>query len=112
MRFEIKDFLFDPDPATVKVGQKVAITNGDTAPHTVTEDGSSKAFDSGTIKGGQKGSVTFTKPGTFKYYCQFHATMKRHGHRHGLGRGRSHGDAAMRVRSARARGGGRLRRLA
>ncbi len=50
--------------------------DADKAPHTLTEEGGSPSFDSDTIKGGQQGSVTFSKPGTFKYFCAFHATMK------------------------------------
>jgi plastocyanin len=73
---QIKDFLFVPDPVTVKAGVKIAVSNTDKAPHTVTEVGGSPSFDSGTIKGGESGSVTFSKPGTYKYFCEFHATMK------------------------------------
>lgn len=73
---EIKDFVYDPDPSTVKAGQKVDVTNADDAPHTLTEEGGSPTFDSGTIKGTESGSVTFSEPGTYKYFCEFHATMK------------------------------------
>lgn len=72
----IADFLYDPDPATVKAGTKVAVANADDAPHTLTEEGGSPSFDSDTIGGKKTGSVTFKTPGTFKYYCQFHPTMK------------------------------------
>jgi len=72
----IVDFIYEPDPATVKAGEMVSIANADKAPHTLTEEGGSPSFDSDTIKGGQQGSVTFSKPGTFKYFCAFHATMK------------------------------------
>jgi plastocyanin len=71
----IAEFLYDPDPATVKAGVKVAVTNADDAPHTLTEKGGSPSFDSDTIKGKASGSVTFSKPGTYSYYCQFHPTM-------------------------------------
>ena len=73
---EIKDFLYDPDPATVKAGTKITVHNADDAPHTLTQEGDARTFDSGTIKGGRSGSVTFSKPGTYKYFCEFHATMK------------------------------------
>jgi plastocyanin len=73
---KIADFLYDPDPVTVKAGTKITITNTDSAPHTVTEKVASPSFDSGTIRGKASGSITFHKPGTFTYYCQFHATMK------------------------------------
>jgi plastocyanin len=72
----IADFLFEPDRLTVKAGQKIAIDNADSAPHTVTEAGAKPSFDSGTVIGHKRGSVTFSRPGTFKYFCQFHPTMK------------------------------------
>ena len=72
----IKDFLYDPDPVTVKAGQKITVVNEDSAPHTVTEEGGSPSFDSDTVKGGASGSITFDEAGTFKYFCLFHPTMK------------------------------------
>ena len=72
----IANFLYEPDPVTVKAGQKIAIANTDDAPHTLTEEGQKPSFDSNTIKGKQNGSVTFSKPGTYKYFCSFHPTMK------------------------------------
>ncbi len=51
--------------------------NADAAPHTITDAASGKkAFDSGTIKGKSTGSVTFDKPGTYSYICEFHPFMK------------------------------------
>ena len=73
---KIADFVYEPDPVTVKAGAKIAIANDDDAPHTITEEGTSPSFDSGTIVGHKRGSVTFAKPGTFKYQCVFHPTMK------------------------------------
>lgn len=72
----IANFLYEPDPSTVKAGAKITVTNADSAPHTLTEEGGSPSFDSNTIKGKARGSVTFKTPGTFSYYCQFHPTMK------------------------------------
>jgi plastocyanin len=74
-KFTIRDFLFSPTPATVKVGQKLSVTNDDAASHTFTDKGTPTTFDSGTVKHGQTRTVTFTKAGTFKIYCQFHPTM-------------------------------------
>ncbi len=71
----IADFLYEPDPATVKAGSEIAIANADKAPHTITAEGS-RSFDSGTILGGKRGSLTFKTAGTFKYFCAFHPTMK------------------------------------
>jgi plastocyanin len=72
----IADFLYEPDPVTVEAGRKITIVNSDSAPHTITEQGTSPSFDSDTIVGGKRGSVTFTKAGTFQYLCVFHPTMK------------------------------------
>ena len=72
----IADFTFAPDPATVNAGTPITVTNADRAPHTLTEEGQSPSFDSGTIKGGQRGSVTFSEPGSYKVFCVFHPTMK------------------------------------
>jgi plastocyanin len=73
---KIADFVYDPTPATVKAGQKISIPNADAAPHTITDGGSGKVFDSGTIKGKATGSLTIDKPGTYKYICEFHPFMK------------------------------------
>lgn len=75
-KIEIKDFKYSPTPATVKAGATVTVPNADNAPHTLTDKGSGRAFDSGTIKGDESGSVTFTKPGTYAYFCEFHPYMK------------------------------------
>jgi plastocyanin len=72
----IADFLYSPSPATVQAGTKVAISNADAAPHTLTDRAPGRAFDSGTIKGNATGSVTFASPGTYAYFCEFHPYMK------------------------------------
>src|SRR5438045_3956196 len=66
----IKDFTYSPTPATVRAGERIAISNADGAPHTLTDRAPARTFDSGTIKGGARGSVTFTKPGTYAYFCE------------------------------------------
>jgi len=71
----ISNFLYDPDAAVVKAGEKISVPNADGAPHTLTDKASPRAFDSGTIKGRQSGSVTFDKPGTYTLFCEFHPTM-------------------------------------
>ena len=73
---KIVDFVYDPTPATVKAGEKIAIPNADAAPHTITDSGSGKAFDSGTITGKATGSLTIAKAGTYAYICEFHPFMK------------------------------------
>ena len=64
---KIADFVYDPAAATVRAGQRISVPNADAAPHTITDGGSAKAFDSGTIKGRSTGSLTIDKPGTYSY---------------------------------------------
>jgi len=71
----IKDFLFNPESQTVKVGEKVTWTNEDPAKHHVISDTGS-TFDSGVMSEKQTYSVTADKAGTFKYHCNIHETMK------------------------------------
>jgi plastocyanin len=73
---KIVDFVYDPTPATLRAGQRISIPNADAAPHTITDTGSGKAFDSGTIEGKATGSVTFAKAGAYRYVCEFHPFMK------------------------------------
>jgi len=73
---KIVDFVYDPTPAAVRAGQRISVPNADAAPHTITDAGSGKAFDSGTIKGRATGSLTIDKPGSYRYICEFHPFMK------------------------------------
>jgi plastocyanin len=71
----IKDFKYSPAPATAKVGDVVAWTNSDTAPHTATMDDGS--CDTDTIAAGSTAMLKFTKAGTYTYHCKIHpAQMK------------------------------------
>ena len=58
----------------VTVGTTVVWTNNDPLPHTVTA--SDKSFNSGLIQPGKTYSHTFSKAGTFSYYCIPHPFMK------------------------------------
>ncbi len=66
---------FSPDPVTVVIGvnNTVQWVNNDNTPHTVTaKDGS---FASGNIGAGGTYTHTFTTPGTYSYYCEYHLWM-------------------------------------
>ena len=71
---DISDFKYGPETLAVEAGTEVTWTNSDEAPHTATADESS--FDTGTLDRDDEGTVTFDKPGTYSYYCRFHAFMK------------------------------------
>lgn len=70
----IQNFAFQPANLQVKVGTTVTWTNQDTAPHTVTFRDSSLT-SSKLLQKGESYSYTFTKAGTFAYYCQVHPNM-------------------------------------
>lgn len=70
----IDSFRFDPNELEVAAGDTVTWTNREIARHTVTADNG--AFDSGSLKDGDRFSFTFDTPGTFTYFCEFHTSMK------------------------------------
>jgi len=58
----------------ITVGSTVEWKNNDPLAHTVTA--SDKSFDSGNIMPGKTWRHTFTKPGTYSFYCTPHPFMK------------------------------------
>lgn len=72
----IKGFAFAPASLEVKVGDTVTWTNNDSPAHTVSsDDGVTPAFDTGDLKPGTTGTVTFGKAGTYAYHCNIHSSM-------------------------------------
>ena len=70
----IKNFAYEPATLTVAPGATITVINQDSAPHTVTAG--DKSFDSGTITGGQRGTITApAKPGSYSYICTIHQYM-------------------------------------
>jgi hypothetical protein len=59
------------------VGGTVTWSNDGQSAHTVTAN--SGSFDSGNLDPGQSFSHTFTQPGTFAYYCQYHRSLGQKG---------------------------------
>jgi plastocyanin len=69
----IDNFSFSPQTLTVPVGATVTWTNRDDIPHTVvSNDG---VFKSKTRDTDEKFSFTFTKAGTYPYFCSIHPKM-------------------------------------
>lgn len=58
----------------VTVGTTVEWTNSDPLPHTVTAV--DKRFDSGLIQPSKTYRHTFTRPGTYNFFCTPHPFMK------------------------------------
>jgi plastocyanin len=71
------DYFFAPPSITIQVGGTVTWSNDGQTAHTVTANGGS--FDSGNLDPGQSFSHTFTQPGTFAYYCQYHRSLGQKG---------------------------------
>jgi plastocyanin len=69
-QINVENSAFNPKQLTIKTGTTVVWTNKDVTVHTVTADDNS--FDSGNLNQGNTFQFTFTKPGTYLYYCKLH----------------------------------------
>ena len=69
----IDNFVFGPQTVTVPIGTTVTWTNRDDIPHTVVS--TEGVFKSKVRDTDEKFSYTFTKPGTYPYYCSVHPKM-------------------------------------
>ena len=70
---KIDNFSFTPPTITVPLGATVTWTNRDDIPHTVVStDG---VFKSKVRDTDEKFSYTFTKAGTYPYFCSVHPKM-------------------------------------
>jgi plastocyanin len=71
---KIDNFSFGPATITIPAGSTVTWTNNDDVPHVVTSD-DNKLFKSKALDTDDRFSFTFTKPGTYNYYCAIHPKM-------------------------------------
>ena len=72
---KIDNFSFGPAALTVKVGTTVTWTNRDDIPHTVVSTDDPQAFKSKVLDTDEKFSFTFSKAGTYRYFCSIHPKM-------------------------------------
>jgi amicyanin len=72
---KIDNFSFAPPTLTVAAGTTVTWTNRDDIPHTVVSTDDPKAFKSKVLDTDEKFSYTFTKAGTYSYFCSVHPKM-------------------------------------
>jgi len=70
----IDNFNFSPAVITVAPGTTVHWTNRDDIPHTVVSDDKT-TFKSKVMDTDEQFSFTFTKPGTYSYFCSIHPKM-------------------------------------
>jgi len=73
----IDNFSFTPQTLTVPAGTPVTWTNQDDIPHTVVSEDKT-TFKSHALDTDEKFSFTFTKPGTYTYFCSIHPKMTAH----------------------------------
>lgn len=71
---KIDNFSFGPQKLKVAVGTTVTWVNRDDVPHTVVSDDKS-TFKSKALDTDEQFSFTFTKPGTYSYFCSVHPKM-------------------------------------
>jgi plastocyanin len=71
----IENFAFSPQTIEIAVGDTVTWTNNDSTSHTASQSPSGSGFQSGTLAPGASFSQTFDTPGTYDYFCEFHANM-------------------------------------
>ena len=71
---KIDNFTFAPGEITVAKGTTVKWVNRDDIPHTVVSD-DKMTFKSKALDTDDKFTYTFTKEGTYNYYCSIHPKM-------------------------------------
>jgi plastocyanin len=71
---KIDNFTFSPAAITIPVGTTVRWTNADDIPHTVVSDDKT-TFKSKALDTDDQFTYTFTKPGTYSYFCSIHPKM-------------------------------------
>ena len=71
---KIDNFTYSPVTVTVVAGTTVKWTNRDDIPHTVVSEDKT-TFRSKALDTDDSFSYTFTKPGTYTYFCSIHPKM-------------------------------------
>ena len=71
---KIDNFSFSPSTLTVAAGTTIKWTNRDDIPHTVVSEDKS-TFKSKVLDSDDSFSFTFTRPGSYGYFCSLHPKM-------------------------------------
>jgi plastocyanin len=71
---KIDNFTFSPAQLTVTAGTTVRWINKDDLPHNIVAD--DQTFKSKALDTDDAFAYTFTKPGTYKYFCGLHPKMQ------------------------------------
>ena len=73
MQVNVDNFTFGPETLTVPANSTVTWVNKDDVPHVIA--GNDGLFKSKALDTDDKYSYTFTKAGTYSYYCSVHPKM-------------------------------------
>ncbi|MFC5437997.1 cupredoxin family copper-binding protein [Rhodanobacter umsongensis] len=73
-QIRIRNFAFAPSTLTVPAGTRVVWTNQDEEPHVIASAGALFASSKG-LDTSDSYAVTFSRPGTYAYYCSIHPMM-------------------------------------
>ena len=74
---EIKNLAFNPSTLTIKAGDTVTWTNEDSSRHSIKSDlYTGNELSSSSLSQSQSYSHMFSTPGTYRYHCGVHLTMK------------------------------------
>ena len=71
---EIKEFTFAPTALEIRPGTTVTWTNHDEETHTITS--TTGAFGSGGLGNDETFTQTFSRAGTYQYFCALHPQMR------------------------------------
>ena len=70
-----EDMTYEPDPKTVKKGDRIVWLNTTGSVHTATAD--DNTWNTGDIDPGDKSKpVPFSKAGDSPYHCEYHGSMQ------------------------------------
>jgi plastocyanin len=72
---KIDNFSFGPTELKISAGTTVTWVNHDDIPHTVVSTDEPKLFKSKVLDTDEKFSFTFSKAGTYPYFCSIHPKM-------------------------------------
>jgi plastocyanin len=70
----IDDYAYRPGTITVRAGTRITFVNHDQQPHTATFEPAS--LGDKVLVSRASATITVSRPGTYHYYCAFHAFMR------------------------------------
>ena len=74
-RVILRDYAFKPAKLTIQAGDSVEFINEDPEAHTATQSARG-GFDTGDLPIKVSKTLTFEKPGTYTYGCEYHPVME------------------------------------